>query len=185
MPNDDQTLPETPPSVETREQRLDAFLWMIGAAETTPAAMINGDAYFLFYGMTLFSDTSDHPAITGERRGVPLPDEWCAAAGFGPGCVSTAAGAWQINAPTWREVRAAGVWGPRLPDFSPESQREAARRVLILAGALDYVYAGDFDRALQYASKRWASLAGSKAGQPTRSYERLAGFYNQALEQFA
>lgn len=167
------------------DARVDAFLWMIGSAETSPQAMASAHAYSIFYGNTFFTDFRDHPVITGEKRGVELPDEWCAKAGFSPGCVSTAAGFAQINLPTWREVRRAGIWGPELPDFSPESQWEAARRVLILSGALDYVKAGDFENALRYASRRWASLAGSTSGQPQKRVETLARYYSDALEAFA
>lgn len=170
----------TPVDVDTSDY-LTAFLWMIGAAETSPAAMRNGTAFNLFYGWTTFQDLSDHPVLTGEKRGVPLPDEWCRKAGFSPGCVSTAAGFAQINVPTWRQVREAGVWGPRLPDFGPESQWEAARRVLILCGALDYVRRGEFDLALHYASRRWASLKGSQSGQPQKSRDTLFGYYQNML----
>ena len=172
-------------SDETPDARVNAFLDMIGAAETTPDAWNSGVAFRLFYGMTTFNDFRDHPTITGEKRGIVLPDEWCRKAGFSPGCVSTAAGAWQITQSTWNQVRQAGIWGPYLPDFSPESQREAARRVLILSGALDYVKAGDFDNALRYASRRWASLAGSTAGQGTRPTHTLAAWYQSALENYA
>lgn len=174
---DDPAPIEEPPSVS----RLDAFLWMIGAAETTRAAMLDGSAFTTFYGMSQFSDLSDHPVLTGEKRGVPLPDAMCRAAGFGPGCVSTAAGAWQINVPTWRDVRRAGSWGDALPDFSPESQREAARRVLILAGGYEHALIGDFDAALAAASTRWASLQGSTAGQRPKSRETLFALYSEAL----
>lgn len=173
------------PASASADARVNAFLDMIAAAETTPQALNDGVAFRLFYGMSTFNDFRDHPTVTGEKRGIVLPDEWCRKAGFGPGCVSTAAGAWQITQSTWNQVRQSGIWGPYLPDFSPESQREAARRVLILAGALDYVKAGDFDAALQYASKRWASLAGSTAGQGTRPYGQLLGWYQNGLENYA
>lgn len=176
----DLTLPSTS-NTAAADQNLSAFLWMIGASETSPGAMTTGQAYNLFYGWTTFQDMSDHPSLTGEKVGVRLPDEWCLKAGFKPGCVSTAAGFAQINLPTWKEVRKSGVWGPYLRDFGRDSQIEAARRVLILSGALDYVKAGDFDTALYYAAKRWASLAGSKSGQPQKSRDVLYSYYTSAL----
>lgn len=161
--------------------RLGAFLYMLQCAETTERDAWNGTAYNRFYGMSLFSDMSDHPVLTGEKQGIKLPDDWCVKAGFSPGCISTAAGAYQINLPTWREVREAGTWGPKLLDFSPSSQDEAARRVLILAGALPFVESGDFDIALVKASVRWASLPGSRAGQGGKTYATVYGWYNSAL----
>lgn len=164
------------------DDRVNAFLWMIGAAETSPAAMASGVAFRTFYGGSLFSNLSDHPVITGEKVGVPLPDVWCRAAGFGPGCVTTAAGAPQFTVGTWRTVREARpMWGPRLPDFSPDSQLEGARRLLIMDGALPYVQRGDFETAVRRASRRWASLPGSTAGQGGRSMPWLAGIYGEAL----
>lgn len=171
----------TPSTDSAASQSLAAFIWMIGASETSPGAMSTGQAYNLFYGWTTFQDLSDHPVLTGEKVGVKLPDEMCIKAGFKPGCVSTAAGAFQINLPTWKTVRQSGVWGPYLRDFGRESQIEAARRVLILSGALDFVKRGDFDNALYYASKRWASLAGSKSGQPQKARDTLYSYYTSAL----
>lgn len=176
----DPNFPDTDP-VETSADRLGAFLYMIGAAEVSPQAMNSGLAYQTFYGGSRFHNMTDHPAITGEKAGIRLPDEFCRRAGFGPGCVSTAAGAFQINAPTWRDVRIAGSWGPRLPDFSAASQDEAARRILILCGALPFIEAGDFANALAAASVRWASLPGSTAGQGGRSFADVFSWYNAAL----
>lgn len=158
-----------------------AFLWTVGASETSLAAMRNGDAFHTFYRGALFNDLSDHPVITGEMQGIRLPDDMCVKAGFSPGCVSTAAGAFQINKPTWLTVRTAGSWGPRLPDFSEASQWEAARRVAILAGAWGPAVRGDFAAAIAAGSKRWASLTGSTSGQHQNSFDRLSAIYTQAL----
>lgn len=162
-----------------------AFLWTVGVSETSLAAMRNGDAFHTFYRGALFSDLSDHPVITGEMQGIRLPDDLCIKAGFAPGCVSTAAGAFQINKPTWLTVRSAGAWGPRLPDFSEASQWEAARRVAILAGAWGPAAAGDFAGAVAAGSKRWASLPGSTSGQHQNSFARLSAIYTQALATLA
>lgn len=172
--------------VDSYPQRLAAFLFMIGAAETSVDRMRDGRAFTTYYGMTFFHSMSDHPVLTGEKVGIPLPPEMCRRAGFGPGCVSTAAGAFQINLPTWRTVREASPsWGPRLPDFGPESQQEAARRVLILCGALGPLELGDFNATLALASQRWASLHGSTVGQNPKSPERLAALYAEGLGTFA
>ena len=159
---------------------LSAFLHMIKCAETDPYRAADGRAYFTLFGNTPFSDTRDHPALLG-WPGVRLSDQMCRNAGFGPGCVSTAAGAYQIIRPTWDRVRKSGAWGLRLPDFSPESQDEAARRILIMIGALPYVEGGEFDAALRMAATQWASLPGSTAKQGPKSYEQVLAFYSNAL----
>jgi muramidase (phage lysozyme) len=160
---------------------LGAFLYMIQCAEVGQNRVENGTSYQTFYRGSLFGDLSDHPVITGEKSGIRLSDEMCRNAGFGPGCVSTAAGAYQITRPTWNQVRAAGSWGPRLPDFSPESQDEAARRILVLIGALPLIERGDLQGAVSRASSRWASLPGSTARQGGHSYITVAGWFNSAL----
>lgn len=172
----------TPPIVETpAAARLGAFLYMIQCAEVGVLATNEGYSYATYYGGSRFYTFDDHPVITGEKAPQPLPAELCRKAEFGPGCVTTAAGAYQITRTTWDEFRQAGAWGDRLPDFSPESQDEAARRILYRIGALPLVERGDFDGALRLASKRWASLPGSTAGQNPQSYARVRSYYDDAL----
>lgn len=182
MPNDPY-FPDTVPTGQLgTSQRLAAFLYMIQSAEVGERQARDGSAYQVFYGGTRFYDLSDHPVLTGEKQGVRLPDDWCRRAGFRPGCVSTAAGAYQFTVPTWEEMRAAGPWGERLPDFSPTSQDEAARRLLLKIGALPLIEGGDFDAALWRASQRWASLPGSTAGQGGKSYADALALYSRGLE---
>lgn len=158
-----------------------AFLYMIQAAETSPSLVASGDAYHTLYGGNMFGSLADHPANLG-WRGVTLPDSMCAAAGYGPGCVSTAAGAYQIIKPTWNRVRRkAAIWGDYLPDFSPASQDEAARRLLIECGALPLIQRGDFDGALRKASSLWASLPGSTARQSPKTRNQVFAYYSSAL----
>lgn len=166
----------------TPEQRLAAFLYVIKASEHRFPDDVNNDAcYNLFYSRIPFSNLSDHPVITKELRGVRLPDSMCANAGFPPGCVSTAAGAYQIIKPTWERARRSGTWGSRLPDFSKASQDEAARRILQMAGALDFVLAGDFETAIEKASPQWASLPKSTARQNPKSWRFVAARYDEGL----
>lgn len=151
---------------------LQAFQYAVRRSEHNAADVAAGDDYRTFYGGARFNDLSDHPVLTGELRGVPLPEEWCRRLGYSDGkCVSTAAGAYQINRPTWLDAR---EWGPRLEDFSPASQDEAMRRLLEHDGVLPLVEAGAWHDAVSAASKRWASLPGSKAGQHVRSWEFVA-----------
>lgn len=153
-----------------------AFLYMIRATEHTFPRDVETDAcYNIFYGGSVFKDLSDHPVVTGEKKGVPLAAATCRASGLKPGCVSTAAGAYQIIKPTWIGVR---DQLPRLPDFSPSSQDEAARRLLDQVGALELIRAGDIKGGINRASKLWASLPGSMAKQNPRAIQ-------YALDRFA
>ena len=163
-------MPPAEPVLQSPFDSLGAFLYMIRHTEHTRAKADSGAAYQTYFGNTQFYDLSDHPVNTGEKKPVRLSDAMCRAAGFSPGCVSTAAGAYQFIKPTWNHVRAGGAWGSRLPDFSPASQDEAARRALLESGALTLIEAGDIRGAIAKASKLWASLPGSIAGQPMYSF---------------
>jgi muramidase (phage lysozyme) len=143
-----------------------AFLSMIAYSEGTDRA---ADPYRVTYGYRYtIKSLSDHPAVTGEWRGERLPDAVCSAAGYGPGCVSTAAGRYQLIRPTWLACkRALG-----LQDFSPDSQDAAAVYLIRQRGALDHVKAGRIGEAVAACRQEWASLPGAGYGQPER---RLAG----------
>jgi len=168
-------------SVSDTGQPLRALLYAIRTAEH--GTWVNdGLRYFRFYGGSGFSGASDHPVATGEKTGVRLPDHYCRGAGLSPGCVSTAAGAYQIILPTWRRVREAGRWGPRLEDFSVASQDEAARRILMQAGGLEPLERGDIEGAILRAGTQWASLPGSTSGQPQKSMEWVLAHYADGLE---
>lgn len=169
---------ETPTVNDDRNLR--AFLYMIRAAEHEPR-FSDGERYGLFYSSIPFTDYSEHPAITGEVKPVRLPDRFCAPAGLRPPCYSTAAGAYQIIRPTWQRVRAAGSWGPRLPDFSPASQDEAARRLLIERGALADVQGGNVIEAVRKVAPVWASLPGSTAQQGGHSMSHIAALFERGL----
>lgn len=165
---------------------MEAFLKMIRRAEV--GGWDDAARYRTFFGGARFDDLSDHPVATGAMRGVRLSDAMCRSAGFGPGCVSTAAGAYQFILPTWRRLRAAGGGGPgspRLPDFSPASQDEAARRLVRQIGADILLMQGRLTDAISKAGGQWASLPGSRAGQPQRSMDTLVGWFSEDLEQIA
>lgn len=164
---------------------LDAFLMMIRRSENYAEDVASGDDYSTFYGRTYFSDMTDHPVITGEKVGIKLPDEWCIAAGFGPGCVSTAAGAYQINVPTWRRIRKASGWGPYLNDFTPASQDAAAVRLIREKGALPLINSGQVEKAVFAMSPIWASLPASKSKQPKHTLSTVLAFYSNALTGMA
>jgi len=161
------------------EQNVKAFLYMIQSSEHVyPRDVVSGAAYSTFYGGSRFYDLSDHPVNTGEKKGVRLPDAMCKASGFSPGCVSTGAGAYGFIKPTWDRIRAIS---PRLPDFSPASQDEAAVRLLDQIGALRLIEAGDIAAAVAKSSKTWASLPGSKAQQNPRQIAFVIDRFNEGL----
>lgn len=175
--------PENPaPDWTSPDDSLAAFLWMIRNSEHDRRDVLSGDDYTKAYGRRRFYDMTDHPSLTGELSGLRLSNEMCRAAGLSPGCTSNAAGAYQIVVGTWNRVRKAGQWGDYLPDFGPASQDEAARRLLIERGALQRLEAGDFAGAVAAASKEWASLPGSRAGQPQRDFSEVISFYEEGLQ---
>lgn len=140
-----------------------AFLEMIKKAEGTTA---RSNEYAVCYGYKhTIQDFSDHPAITGEWRGETLSAEMCAGAGLGAGCISTAAGAYQIIKSTWQSVKNK----LNLKDFTPASQDAAAVELIRQRGALAYVEQGRFAEAVDACRKEWASLTGAGYGQGERS----------------
>jgi lysozyme len=154
-----------------------AFLASIRWAEGTDDA--NG--YRAIYGSTkarprLFGSFAMHPVQSGEWAGDRLSDAMCAGAGLGPGCVTTAAGAYQMIYPTW--TRMAQSLG--LTDFAPASQDLAALWLINEAGALQDVDAGNFASAVDKVRTIWASLPGAGYDQPERSMSDLQTAYLHA-----
>ena len=165
--------------IDTAGANIAAFLGLLRQAEGTAGA---GNPYAVCYGYRwIIRDFSNHPAVTGEWRGERLPDEMCKNAGFGPGCVSTAAGAYQIIKPTWLKVSAA----LGLPDFGPASQDAAAVELIRRRGALEDVKAGRLEVAVNKCRNEWASLPGNYAKQGQRSIETLSAWYQQNGGTFA
>lgn len=158
----------------TAARNVGAFLAMLRQAEGTAG---QADPYRVTYGYRhVINSLADHPTETGEWPGLRLDDRMCALAGFGPGCKSTAAGAYQIIRPTWARLR--DRLG--LPDFTPASQDAAAVELLRQRGALAAVEAGDVERAVHIARHEWASLPGNTAQQGQRPIATLAGWFAQA-----
>lgn len=146
-----------------------AWVTMIGQAEGADYSTCFG------YRFTI-SDFTDHPAVMGTWTGEKLSDDMCANAGFGPGCVSTAAGKGQIKKATWLRVK--GKLG--LVDFSPASQDAAILQLTADRGALAAVDAGDLTTAVSRCRNEWASLPGNYAKQGQRSLDQLLTWFNQA-----
>jgi muramidase (phage lysozyme) len=157
----------------TAARNLRAFMDMIARCEGTAG---RGDYRCVYgYRMTL-ANLSDHPANTGEWRGEKLSDAMCRGAGFGPGCISTAAGRYQITRGTWREFGGVAEFG----SFSEAGQDACCAAILAKHGALEDAKAG---RVLQAAHKvrgRWASLPGNTAGQGKRTPAEVLAYYQQS-----
>mgnify|MGYP005812482729 CR=1 FL=1 len=151
-----------------------AFLALIRMSEGTAR---EPDPYRVCYGYRhVIQSLDDHPKATGEWSGERLPDEMCRGAGLRPGCVSTAAGAYQIIYPTWRSLQRR----LRLPDFGPTSQDRAALALVAGRGALDDVRDGRIQTAVAKCAREWASLPGGMAGQPHRRMDDLIAAYAAA-----
>lgn len=156
-----------------------AFLTLIAWAEGTER---EPDPYRVCYGYRhVIRDLSRHPAVPGpdgsrEWAGERLPDHYCRGAGLNPGCVSTAAGRYQIIRPTW--LRCARALG--LEDFGPASQDAAALYLIRQRGALDAVREGRIADAVALCRQEWASLPGNTAGQPQRRLGDLIAAYERA-----
>jgi muramidase (phage lysozyme) len=153
-----------------------AFLAMLAHSEGTDRA---ADPYRVCYGFKhTISDLAFHPA---EPR---LPDwavEWPgeSIAKLGPqyfGEVSTAAGRYQINLPTYldnkRELTLSG--------FDGAAQNDMAINILRRVGALADIVAGSIPGAIQKCRNKWASLPGGNSNQPEHDLAYLTGFYMMA-----
>ena len=151
-----------------------AFLAMISVSEGTARAP---DPYAVCYAYRhTIQDFGDHPAVTGEWRGERLSDAMCRGANMAPGCVSTAAGRYQIIKPTWLAVKKALA----LPDFGAESQDAAAVYLIRRRGALEAVEAGRVAEAVELCRKEWASLPGAGYGQGERKLGELVAAFERA-----
>jgi lysozyme len=151
-----------------------AFLDMIAKSEGTDRA---ADPYRACYGYKhTIQNMSEHPAITGEWSGEPLSAAMCKAAGMSAGCVSTAAGKYQIIKKTWVGLR--DKLG--LEDFSAASQDDAAIDLLRGCGALAKIQKGDIAGAIDNAKKIWASFPAAGYSQGERTVAWLQGAFIQA-----
>lgn len=157
---------------------------MIGYSEGTDS---QPDPYRVCFGYKhAIHDLVEHPAVSGEWLGEKLSDEMCRGAGQKPGCVSTAAGRYQMRKGTWIEARDA----LKLPDFSPSSQDSAAlwliERRAAAPGALTDIDEGYIGSAILKCRRIWASFPGANyAGQKERSLASLLAIYAQAGGQLA
>lgn len=126
-------------------------------------------------------DLSYHPAEkrpdgSVEWHGEPLSDQLCSLAGLGPGCISTAAGKYQITHPTWAGLKAL----LKLSNFGPGAQDDCAVQLIKQRGALELVNAGRIADAIALCHPLWASFPGSTAGQPQKPITDLLACFAAA-----
>jgi len=142
-----------------------AFCTVISHTEGTYRA---ADPYRCCYAFVhTIADLSFHPAEprppdgAREWRGEPLDH-----LGFAyEGEVSTAAGRYQINLPTYRELCIAlNVHG-----FTSQIQDDMALTLIKRHGALDAVNAGQLQKAIYLCRGTWASFPGSDAANQPES----------------
>ena len=136
------------------DANVQAFLRVIRDGESSQEA----DAYTVMFG--------------GEHFDAPPwdhPNEPHTAGGY----TSTAAGAYQFLAKTWRGLMV--QYG--FEDFSPGNQDLGAVALVAGRGALEDVKAGRLEAAIAKCGKEWASLPGSPYGQPTRTLERARAVF--------
>jgi muramidase (phage lysozyme) len=153
-----------------------AFLAMTSHSEGTDRV---SDPYRCCYAFRhTIADLSYHPAEprppdgAREWAGEPLDE-------LGPqyaGEVSTAAGRYQINWPTWHEFKTT----LRLANFSPASQDDVALELVKRHGALDAVNAGQLQEAIYLCRGVWASFPGNSDGQPEVRIALLRDVFTKA-----
>lgn len=152
-------------------QNVAAFIATIIHAEGTD---LYPNPYAATFGCNVsrifISDFSAHPHALG-WLGYPHK-----------GIMETAAGALQINYPTWLDICSA----IHLRDFTKESQDTAAVWLIqYRAKALDLINGGNVQEAISACSKIWASLPGSLSGQPQKNMANLIQFYTTNGGAFA
>lgn len=170
-------IPEPPPPVppakdvfealplepSVMEARVRAFLATIRYCEGTTGE----SGYTTLFGYSQFTGFEDHPRTVIKT----------------PSYQSSAAGAYQIIAPTWDTTLSSAKYKPRLPDFSPVSQDIAGWCLLDYRKALPAIRAGRVTEALYLCRKEWASLPHASYGQPTKKLEEVLNVYNEYLQQ--
>lgn len=146
----------------SEEINVAAFLKLIRFAEHKTDS---DDVYFLLYGgRERFTDVSRHP-------NKPIV-AW--------GHRSTAAGAYQILAPTWDEARKKGI----VLDFSKASQDKLAVAKLASRHALPFVQKGDIKNAIPLLRHEWTSLPGAAQSDMTmEKAQQLFDGYVAALSK--
>lgn len=151
-----------------------AALTMLATSEGTQR---QPDPYRVCYAYRhVIQDLTYHPS---EERPDGSPPEWIGeriTVGAYAGELSSAAGRYQINRPTWMRLKAL----LQLPDFTPPSQDDACIQLIKEHGALSLINQGAIADAITLLHATWASLPGSTAGQRITAYADLIHTYTEA-----
>jgi muramidase (phage lysozyme) len=159
-----------------------AFLTMLAHSEGVDRPPAPPDPYRCCYAYKhVIIDLTYHPHQlrpdgTREWGGERLSDAQCAALGLHPGCVSTAAGRYQITWGTFDRLQ--GKIGVR--DFNWPSQDDCAIELVKEVGALSLINAGNIADAIPLCKHLWASLPGNTSGQPQSKLVDLMHAYGNA-----
>lgn len=143
-----------------KDPNIHAFLKAIAEAE--------GGGYDFKYG-----------AVKGKRNDPWRFTDFSTHPGPGFGGKTTAAGMYQENIDTWREMSS----NMGLSDFMPETQDLIAVEILRVINVADKIKSGDINAALGKASRRWSSLPQGKGQpgfypkQPSVTYESFESNY--------
>lgn len=135
----------------------------------------SGGDYNILFGGNHFSDFSTHPFVVNGK--CNLANAPVINVGAFRGQKSTAAGAYQINCKTFLDA----AKGTGLYDFSPATQDAMAIWLLQKDGAYTFIESDNIPSAISIASKRWASLPGSTAGQNPQSMASAIAAYDGYL----
>ncbi len=145
-----------------KDANMQAFLKAIAEAE--------GGGYDFKYG-----------AVRGKKNDPWRFADYSTHPGPGVGGKTTAAGMYQENIETWREM--GGNMG--LSDFTPETQDLIAVEILRVIKVAESIKSGDINAALDKASHRWSALpqgkgkAGYYPKQPSVSFDKFESDYKR------
>ncbi|GJJ05125.1 hypothetical protein RugamoR64_56630 [Duganella rhizosphaerae] len=145
-----------------KDANMQAFLKAIAEAE--------GGGYDFKYG-----------AVRGKKNDPWRLADYSTHPSPGVGGKTTAAGMYQENIETWREM--GGNMG--LSDFTPETQDLIAVEILRVIKVAESIKSGDINAALDKASHRWSALpqgkgkAGYYPKQPSVSFDKFESDYKR------
>ncbi len=97
---------------------------------------------------------------------------------------SSAAGAYQITRPTWRDaVAGLAKQGTQIADFSMASQDSVAEQLIRHDRARDAVRGGNLEAAIPLLTKRWTSLPGGSQPAPGLTMEEARRRFDQYVKE--
>lgn len=143
--------------------QVQAFARVVRAGESSQG----GDAYRTMFGGKLFTDFTDHP-----RQAFMSSWGWTSAAGAYQAMCEVPG---KVKTDTWGDfVRQCGP-----SDFTPASQDLFFAWCINRRHAVADIIAGRLAAAIAKCGDEWASLPGSKYGQPGRTYDQAEVTFRQ------